>query len=175
MTFYRFWLFCVTVLVFTIGRVENTRAEEMMIKSFCQQVAAYHETGEADYVPGVDVHGNPVSSADLSMIEVPIVDPVGINFEVDLRDYFDLSDVIPEGAEMKPSFLDLEIHQDGKILYNGYDITDPINAKCGDETVSNVDGQGVKDAVNSATEKQPVPKAKPEQEIEVEVLEGQYP
>ena len=191
MIWHRSLLFYVFFFVSSFFTVPVFGAEQMMVRAFCQQVVAYQSSGDADYVPGIDIDGNAITPADLSTIEVPIVDPVDFNFEVDIADYFDLTGAFPEGSKVEPVLADLEIYQDGRILYNGQDISVPVLERCredvdngiegekiGDEAQS-INGQGESNAVNSTSGANeltmPLPEEKPEPEIEVEVLEGQYP
>lgn len=115
----------------------------------------------ADYVPGVDVHGNAVVPADLNGgIDFP---PVVIPITVDLAQRFGIS--LPAGVELKPDVGQMEIFQDGRILFNGRDISEKIRTYCdGDDPGKTADetekphGQKDNDHVGSG-----------------DVIEGEYP
>lgn len=93
------------------------------MNKICEQLAAYDSAG-ADFVPGVDVHGNSVPPADLEdgADASGIYDPVIIPVSIDLGGNY--------GAELKPEVSWLEIYRDGRVLFNGEDIGPDIRARC---------------------------------------------
>ncbi len=168
-------------------------ANEILAKALCQNIADY-QSDDAEYKPGVDVNGNAMVPADLNRIEVPIVDPVNSMVEIDFEEYFDLDLSDVPGAEIKPTIADFEIFQDGRILYNGQDITQKVVARCNEEgtdlpEANEVAAEGVppkpaektpvvdKNTIDVEVLKpQDIPKAEPVmQEPPGEVIEGQYP
>lgn len=176
----------------------QAQANEIFISSFCQQIKTYQSEGQADYTPGVDVNGNAVVSADAgdTIIDFPILDPINMPIQVDLQDYvdLDLDNTLP-GSILEPSLADLKVFQDGRIQYNGQDITPQIQEKCSwadDESVPEAASQPaqkpqVKPQVKPGAKlkpKKPAPPKKkaidveilkPQEEPQNDVLEGQYP
>lgn len=93
------------------------------MNKICEQLTAYDGAG-ANFIPGMDVNGNPVTPADLENGDGPgIYDPVIIPISIDLSGY-------APGAELKPEVSWLEIYQDGRVLFNGEDIGPDIRARC---------------------------------------------
>lgn len=165
------------VVIFLFAYAPQSKAEEVLISSFCQQVKSY-QSGGAEYTPGVDVNGNAVAPADLNAIDMPIVDPVQLPVEIYLQDYFDLDLPDVPGLELKPTIADLEIFQDGRILYNGQDISQPLLEQCGNQEVVREAQPTPQSPENSeAVDKKAidVEPLKPQEEPQGEVIEGQYP
>jgi hypothetical protein len=82
----------------------------------------------ATYRPGVDAQGNPVVPADINAA-VSQNDVVKIPVTVDLAK--SLTQNLPAGTEMDAAVSMIEIHKDGKVLYNGQDVTGRATAICG--------------------------------------------
>ncbi len=95
----------------------------------CKQAAAY--------IPGIDVNGKRVVPADLIDDKSEhIYDPVIIPIDIDLAQRFNLP--TSNGIELKPQVSWIEIYQDGRILYNGNEVTDIFLSMCnGDEKDDN--------------------------------------
>ncbi len=170
---------------------QPSMAEEMLVSSFCQQIRDY-QSGDADYQAGVDVNGNAVAPADLNSIDMPIVDPVALPVEIYLQDYFDLDFPDVPGLELKPTIADLEIFQDGRVLYNGQDISQPLLEQCENQQVvreavpvtpqAQQEISATSEATQTLKNSEQVDKKaidvevlKPQEEPQSEVIEGQYP
>lgn len=130
----------------TDGKSESYAVREII----CRQTYV-PATGAAspDYQPGVDVNGNPVAPADLAgdtgslspdYIEVPMT--------IDLAKKMDL---LPTGAEMKLPVANLKLFKDGKVEYNGQDVTSRTTELCGQRGPKKTD-EG-KPVVNAAEDK----------------------
>lgn len=79
----------------------------------------------AVYRPGEDVHGNSVVPADLSPPVKAIPDVIKIPVTLDLAGQ-------AAGVEMKPEALGgAEIYSDGRVVYNGQDISAQVLDLCG--------------------------------------------
>jgi len=63
--------------------------------------------------------------------QVSVPDPVFIPLTIDLAQRYDLD--IPESTEIKPVMGMMEIYKDGRILYDGRDISGDIKDKCDNE------------------------------------------
>ena len=99
----------------------------------CGTRAGFVGDGSANYKPGVDAHGKSVAPADLSpqmpgMGEVIRV-PMSINLEQRL------SKMLPAGTELKADAGLVEIYRDGRVMYNGMDITTQTNTLCREKPV----------------------------------------
>lgn len=82
-----------------------------------------------DYQPGVDVNGKPVVPADGSTPAAPISpDYVEVPMTIDLARVMNL---LPAGSEMKLPVANLKLFKDGKVEYNGQDITSRTTDMCG--------------------------------------------
>ena len=85
-------------------------------------------TGDANYKPGVDVNGNPVASADLnSAPQIMNTTYTEVPLNIDLAKKLSLS----QPAVMESNFGNLKVYNDGRVLYNGQDITSNANTLCG--------------------------------------------
>jgi hypothetical protein len=81
------------------------------------------------YVPGVDVRGKPVVSADVGGgLDLSSLQSTLIPIEVDLAERFGLT--LAAGVELKPEVAALNIHQDGRIFFNDSDITRRVQTYC---------------------------------------------
>ncbi len=90
------------------------------------------EDKNVEYVPGVDIHGNSVTPADLQSTKSPYLDdPIVIPIEIDLIERYGLTD-LPTGIEMDAQIANLKIHADGRIEYNDQNVTPKIEKLCQD-------------------------------------------
>lgn len=89
------------------------------------------DSQSAAYQAGVDVDGNAVVPADLNSNSMAgMMNVVKVPLEIDLAKK--ISSLKQAGIEMNAPLGMMEIHQDGKILYNGQDITSPMMTLCGE-------------------------------------------
>lgn len=104
----------------------------------------------ANYTPGVDAQGNPVTPADVNA-PAPVVMPViRIPVTVDMAQR--LASVLPTGTQMESLVTLAEIHPGGRVVINGQDMTGPTTAIC-----SNIEKQK---AAALRTERKPKAKKK---------------
>ncbi|MGH1455398.1 MAG: hypothetical protein ACRBDI_01330 [Alphaproteobacteria bacterium] len=75
----------------------------------------------ADYVAGVDVHGQRVVPADLSNSGGVLNNPIIIPIDVYLAQRFGI--VLPQGIELKPELFKVKVFEDGRVMYNEQNIT----------------------------------------------------
>lgn len=99
----------------------------------CRIMTAYKPPADVNYQPGVDVHGKPVVPADLNAPMPQMVDVVRIPLTVNLADR--LNGSLPAGTELEGVVGMLEIHRDGRVIYNGQDLTSAAKAVCGGKSV----------------------------------------
>lgn len=144
-------------------------AQEQNLKELCAQVERYSKTANvvgADYVAGVDVDGNKVLPADLGQGAgaYPQLNPISIPVQIDLMQRYGLD--LPLGAEMKPEVANLNIYADGRVEYNGQDISPQIKTMCENEAESeNPHGQEATNVLDST----------PKQDESKDVISGAYP
>lgn len=109
-------LICFLALLFLSAA--SARAEGQGTDILCKTVSAA-------YRPGVDVHGNPVVPADLSPPLKALPDVIKIPVTLDLAGD-------GAGVELKPETLGMaEIYSDGRVVYNGQDISAQAADLCG--------------------------------------------
>jgi hypothetical protein len=90
----------------------------------------------ATYTPGVDVNGNAVVPADLKAA-AGANDVIKIPVTIDLAK--SLTQNLPAGTEMDAAVSMIEIHKDGKVMYNGQDVTQQASAVCASATAPAAD------------------------------------
>lgn len=143
-------------------------AQEQNLEEICKNLEPYRKTENivgADYVPGVDVNGNKVVPADLGQDGAyPNLNPITIPIQIDLMQRYGLD--LPLGAEMKPEVANLNIYADGRVEYNGQDISPQIKTMCENEAESeNPHGQEATNVIDST----------PKQDESKDVISGAYP
>lgn len=93
----------------------------------CQQSLVNAGSGDANYQPGVDVNGNAVASADLNPApQVSQSSYTELPLTVDLANKLGLS----RPAEANAVVGSLRVYKDGRVLFNGQDITQQATANC---------------------------------------------
>ena len=107
----------------------GVHAEDADRITFCNVLPAYQQASGVEYVPGVDIKGQVVASADVS--GSPIMrsfETIEIPVEADLVQRFGLN--VPTGIELKPYVALISIHKDGRVDYNGQDISQKAHDMC---------------------------------------------
>lgn len=117
----------------------------------CRTLAEYIPQAGVEYQPGVDVDGNAVVPADLNAapIEMPDVMAIPLSFDLAQR----LPDP-PQGMQAEASVGFLEVYKDGRIVFQGRDLTPQVYAICRGEPLPPVAGQEEAKPVGSATTKE---------------------
>lgn len=102
----------------------------LAVESLLCKRTNYNTSGDVAYQSGIDVNGNPVTPADggtvvtqSSYTEVPL--------NVDLARKLNLNQL----SEAQMTVASLRIYNDGRVLYNGQDITQQSAALCGGQAV----------------------------------------
>lgn len=91
-----------------------------------------HNPKDAAYTEGVDVHGNPIVPADIQKDALEMYYyPLEIPLELDIIERFDLD--VPVGIIANPEVAGIRIFKDGKVQYNGQDVTDDVLVFCQEE------------------------------------------
>ncbi|PCJ99756.1 MAG: hypothetical protein COA45_02760 [Zetaproteobacteria bacterium] len=130
------------------------------LSSLCRQIDRSNKG--AEYVPGVDVGGKRVVSADVSSTPSQYINnPIIIPIEIDIIGRFGLA--LPADISLMPTVANLKIYQDGRVKYNDEDVTDHVVALCKDakEIEKNTQSEHGHSAHN------PLPSS--------DKIEGQYP
>ncbi len=121
----RVFIFAITMLwTFPVLAQENLPAA-------CKLLSDYNNVV---YQPGVDVDGNPVVPADINaspMGDVLNIIKAPLEFDLAQRIAGLNIDGVRQGFNADASSLGtLDIHQNGKVMYNGQDITRPMMTIC---------------------------------------------
>jgi hypothetical protein len=96
----------------------------------CRYLPAHQADAGVAYQPGVDVHGKPVVPADLDAAPVAALpETITVPLSIDLAERLRNSNV--EGLQLEAPLGMLEIHQNGRVVYDGKDWTPQIYALCG--------------------------------------------
>lgn len=109
-----------------------------------------HKTPSVAYQPGVDVHGKSVAPAD---INAPSLLPSRVTFpvSVDMAKAFNIP--APEGMKPEAGMGMIDAYTDGRIMYNGKDLSAQAQTACA--------GEEKKPAPHEEKEKPEPPKAEP--------------
>ncbi len=98
-------------------------------KVICGRTFIEPNVKPAEYTAGVDVHGNSVMTANINdkadMVPQFIEMPLTVDFAERLRKN------APQGMEFKANIANLRLYKNGKIEYNGQDITKVAALACG--------------------------------------------
>ncbi len=110
-------------------------AQDVQVISSCSAAAKLAADQGAEYKPGVDVHGKAVTSANLNNEIKALSYPIEIPIEVNLIEFLDLE--LPDAArgavELDPNVAFLSVHEDGRIEYNGQDVSSKVSYSCEEE------------------------------------------
>lgn len=99
----------------------------------CRYIAQHMPSDDVAYKPGVDVHGQPVVSADINAVPFELPNVIEVPLTVDLIERArDLPDQY-EGLEAQGDLGVLEIHSDGLVIYNSQAWSESFYAICGQE------------------------------------------
>lgn len=182
---------CTLVLMFLLFS-SAASAQLVEIKRPCDDVVAAADVHGAEYVPGVDVNGKAVAPADVKSDVQAVVDPIRIPIEIDILKFLDLDipDGVVAGVEQDVPVAFFDIHSDGRVSYNGRDISSSVSTSCdqgeqSDVMVEKLLNEPVTQEIKSeALPEVKTPTIKADQKDEQsaseplpsgEKLEGQYP
>lgn len=107
-------------------------AQQVEIKIPCDSESADIES--AEYKPGVDVNGNPVVGADLSSNIKSLNYPIRIPVEIDVLQFLDIDfpDGVVAGEEQDVRVAYFDVFEDGRVEYNGQDVSSRVVPGCDD-------------------------------------------
>lgn len=150
-------------------------AQDVSLEVLCKALPDYSQAAGVEYVAGAE----DVVPADLNPLKVAAPDVVNIPIDLMLAERFQ-SVRIPNDLELKPTVALVSIHKNGRVKYDGQDISGQVYSLCGksvvlkDEVSEEIappsDGQQGADVLQSQPELIEIKEG-----IEGEVLEGQYP
>lgn len=105
---------------------ENPQAELL-----CTQTVK-HNPKDVQYTEGVDVHGNPIVTADIKKDPLEMYYyPLEIPLELNVIEKFHLD--VPIGIIANPEVAGIRIFRDGRVEYNGQNVTDDVLVFCREE------------------------------------------
>lgn len=114
----------------------------------CRTLAEYVPQAGVNYQPGVDVHGNTVVPADINAAPIDLPDVMAIPLSFDLAQR--LPDP-PEGMRADASVGFLEVYKDGRVVFQGRDLTPQVYAICRGQAPASDAGQQEAEPVGSTT------------------------
>ncbi len=101
------------------------------VETFCRLLPEYKQPAGVEYQPGVGPNG-PVVPADLNGLSpMQSFETIEIPVEVDLVQRFGIP--APAGIELQPYVALMSIHKDGRVDYNGQDISKQAYELCKDK------------------------------------------
>lgn len=114
-------------------------AQEVTIRTPCKNGVPYTSVG-ANYTPGVDVNGNAVVSADIDGGVQAFTYPLSIPVELDVLRVLDLdvSSALAQAGEFETKLGDVILYEDGRVEYNGQDISSSVETLCAGAQDGNV-------------------------------------
>lgn len=123
----------------------------------------------ADYVPNVDVEGNPLVPVEVESLQPSFLNnPIIVPIEIELIERFGLD--LPVGTDLEPIVGQFEISRDGTTRYNGKVINNTVKQIC-DQHRNNKLNQAEQDGHESHV---PV-LLDMQQDEEKDRIEGQFP
>ncbi|MCB9983077.1 MAG: hypothetical protein H6861_05310 [Rhodospirillales bacterium] len=146
----------------------TANAQDASLEVLCKALPNYKMPEGVEYVPGADA----VVPADINPLKAPGLDVVKISIDMMLAQRFQAVK-IPSDLELKSSVGILSVHRDGRVEYDGQDVSGQAYSLCG-KSVGIAERAERRQAGDDGLKSQPeVMEVK--EGIEGEVLEGQYP
>ncbi|MEZ5813586.1 MAG: hypothetical protein R3E13_02495 [Alphaproteobacteria bacterium] len=148
-------------------------AQVVSITGLCQTLPEYRQGEGVEHVSGAEAGVVPADVNGGLVKEVP--DVINIPVDVILAERF-ASVKIPQDLELKPGVATVSVRKDGRVEYNGQDISAQAYSLCGKSVVVPVvpaplgDGQKGEDLLSSGPDDVEVKDG-----AEGEPLEGRYP
>lgn len=130
------------ILIFAVMAVPaSAAAQDIVVRTQCEILPAEiaKDIEGADYVPGVDVNGNPVAPADLGNNFNNVNYPIDIPIEIDVLEMLNAkpdmegANAIANAIKIDPDVAHIKLFQDGRTTYNDQDITDHVIYTCGED------------------------------------------
>lgn len=108
----------------------------------CKTITNYQVADGVNYVPGAD----DVVPADLNPLNAAVPDVINIPIDVYLAERFQ-NVKIPDDLELLPTVSTIAVHKNGRVDYNGQDVSARAYSLCGKAVVATEEG-GLKGAEN---------------------------
>lgn len=121
------WMRVFTVLIITLCSNQIAIAQEIDNNSLCE----HFKYAPVAHTPRADVTHNPS--------QIMMDDPVDIPLTIDMAERYGIN--VPSGIEMNAPVGFISVYKDGRILYDGKDISGNIKDECNHDT-----GTGENDA-----------------------------
>ena len=117
-----------TSSAFAADKTDGMSSSIAVEKILCKPAMIHTPSSDVAYQPGVDVNGNPVAPADINAApQIMNSTYTEVPLNIDLAKKLHLA----QPAVMESNFGNLKVYNDGRVLYNGQDITSNTNTLCG--------------------------------------------
>lgn len=137
------------LLPFAVARAQDQSA-------LCALMPAHKPSAGVEYQPGVDVYGRPVAPADMNAPATQMVpDVVRVPLTIDLAQRF--GGALPTGTQLETQMGMIEIHRNGRVTYNGHDLTTAAQKVCNGATIPASPA-----AENAQAQEKPRPRPQPQ-------------
>ncbi len=103
-------------------------AEDVSVHTLCRMIPQHVPEASVNYTPGVDVQGRPVAPADINKVLKDDFDAVDIPVEYNVLNGLGVN--LPPGSQAQPLVAMVRIYKDGRVQYNGNDLTPQAQALC---------------------------------------------
>ena len=124
----------IALLLMLLVIAGNVYAQEPSFEVLCRTIPEYKKSvSGVEYQAGVDVNGKSVVPADLNALDASIPDIINIPINLDMAQRF--ARTMPTGVELKPDVGMIGVHKDGRVTYNGQDISKQAYSVCAKDTV----------------------------------------
>lgn len=109
-------------------------AQTVQLRTFCNEDGV----PRAEYTPGMDVHGDPVVPVDLNDHSKGMDYPIDIPIELSVLEWLGMDK--SEGVDATSDVARVQLFEDGRVEYNGRDISDRVSHLCvGEQEQENPD------------------------------------
>lgn len=118
------------ILLVALGSAAHAQdPTDSRLTTFCNQYSINHSPNtSAEYQPGIDAEGKTVTPADIGSSPDTDLYPLRIPLEMNIFERFNLD--IAEDFITDASIVDIMVYEDGRVTYNGQDISSEIKTFC---------------------------------------------
>ena len=125
-------------------------AEEVSTASECKMLKDHVPQNDVAYKSGVDISGKAVVPADINSPVIDVPETIVVPLSIDLAKRINPQSPNIEGLEELDATLGfLEISKNGRVTYNGTDVTPQVYTLCGLGMTASEDGQTIQDNIKS--------------------------
>lgn len=135
---------------FLFSLVTPAHAETIEVPPECRVLPEHRAAADVAYKPGVDVKGKAVVPADVNASPLGTDQTIVVPLTIDLAQRLQGMNV--PGLNMETTLGFLEFSPDGRVIYNGQDLTSQVHVLCGESiapAVPAADGQNPPDGLKS--------------------------